>query len=396
VDERDGDFYPGLEATMNFSQAAFDLMKGGFTVELWVSVEAGEARPIPHSLMSISTDISGGDAATSCTFDEQLLDLELDNSQNDMRFANVLRVIDNKAAKSCRNTPAAELTTATMHMLIFSYDPNVHFTFSAFDFDANANYSTFVIRDSPLAGGTGISARTYVMSYDDTKELKLMFAKSNMDSGVKIAYHSFAIYPWADTDTDAAVEYRTWSKIEALYGAGLPNTRPFAPSFARSIPETGGDINFCASPLAIDSSCRDAGFVNVNDAVLTERVQMEIVSLPAKGILYYYDAQGIKHPATTGLALEKSNDVKVFFQPAEAKQSFSCAADGVTGNTPTHTYEDMPSYAKCTRAYTHTHTHIYTHMHTYNHTQACDGLKMTMLSSTIGSVHIAVFYCSLV
>jgi uncharacterized protein YcfL len=389
-----------MEATMNFSQTAFDLMKDGFTVELWVSVENGGPNAHVHSLMSISADASGRTAAASCNSDDELLNLEIDNSERSMKFTNMLRVIDNKSVKTCPNTPDATLANTTMHMLILSYDPSVHAMFSAFDFDAGSNYTTLAVENSALISGVGISAKTFAMSYDNAKDLKLVFAKSNMDSGVKITYHSFAIYPWADTDTDAAVEYRTWSKVEALYDAGLPNTRPYVPSFARSIPETGGDVNFCASPLAIDSSCRDAGFVSLNDAVPTERVQMEIVSLPAKGTLYYYDAQGVKHPATVGLALDKSNDVKVFFQPAEAEHSFSCAADGAAGKT--QNAQRYPRiHAACTCKYTHAHTHTYTYtpQHTtpiHKHTQACDGLKMTMLSSTTGSAHIIIFCCALV
>lgn len=139
-------------------------------------------------------------------------------------------------------------------------------------------------------------------------QARLLFASSNSGSTLDYNLLSFAIYPNIDD-----------SQITSLFNAGLPNAKPVAPTFQRSVPETtGGAIRLCPNDNATarDSDCLDytnnathLGLGQIHSLVPSTSLTVWITSLPLAGALSH-----LGNPITT-VPFKLSSNNTVYFTP---------------------------------------------------------------------------------
>jgi len=142
---------------------------------------------------------------------------------------------------------------------------------------------TTVYQGTTNLTGVGTSPQTSFLMWQDATA-RLLFSSNNNASNLDYNVLSFAIYPNIDS-----------TQITNLFEAGLPNAKPYAPDFGRSVPENvGGSIKMCPNNVAspADSDCLDytnnathLGLNLTHSLVPSSSLTVWILSLPANGVL---------------------------------------------------------------------------------------------------------------
>lgn len=258
-----------------------------FVFEIWYQFKTIG----PGSFWSVARTNTQSGVAGSCNLTEPLFIMMRDTSDIQTKCS----LTDNpRPCAYAMSLTVSQSTYITAAMYgRYSAVPNDKLETTGFEGTTQSNYSIF-------------SGRTNLVWQD--AQAHLLFSSSNSGSNLDFNMLSFAIYPNIDDN-----------QIVSLFNAGLPNAKPFAPTFQRSVPETvGGAIRLCPNVAMTprDSDCLDytnnathLGLGQIHSLVPSASLTVWITSLPAAGVLSH-----LGNPITM-VPFKLSSNNTVYFTP---------------------------------------------------------------------------------
>lgn len=276
-----------MSSTNNFSTSWMSYLNNTFVIELWIQADFSSCpRANVFALSRAVTNAALNGPLASCNATEPMMDFMVQTCSCHFRTA-----MDSGPTSCNYNlfsfTPEMTSYAVPYFLRYYPYTPSVTASFY--------NGSALGYRKSWNGGCTADLKWTDIAS-------KLYFSTSNNLATLNYNVLSFAIYPDLTT-----------AQMDSLAAKGLPNAKPYAPTFQRAVQETvGGTIKFCPNVIGTprDSDCLD--YTNNATAsgqthTLTPSVNLQVIimSLPTKGTL----SQGGVSITTTPFTLNPNNTV---------------------------------------------------------------------------------------